>query len=140
GEFIHGVMEEAYQEWRQSQQHQRFPWVWLPEIRDIEMRVHERLQARGLYPPPRLFCPYVSTTTIQGLCADTHHPHQLVASHRTASAINTWGQHLFPIISEAEVKLKGSRDMPNFQPGVSRSNYYSVTGVVDVISSVNLYN
>lgn len=139
GEFIHGVMEEAYQEWRRNDSHQRFPWSWLPDIREIEMRVHERLQARGLYPPPRLFCPYSATTTSPGLCADADHPHQLIASHRTVGAINTWGQHLFPLISEAEVRLKGSRPMPNYEAGISRSNYYAITGIVDVISSINLY-
>ena len=47
------------------------------------MRVHERLLARTLYPPPNLFCPYMPTNTAQGLCPNANHPHQLIASQRT---------------------------------------------------------
>ncbi len=140
GEFIHGVLEEAYREWQQNQQMQRFPWNWNSEIRNIELQIHRRLSGRGLNPPPRLFCRYESPSNVQGLCPDTNHPHKLLASKRTEAAINTWGQHLFPIINEAEVRLKGIRDMPNYQPRISRSNYYGITGVIDVISSINLAN
>ena len=140
GEFIHSVMEEAYLEWQQDQQRKRFPWNWNPEIREIELRINQRLRARGLNPPPRLFCPYDSSFTRQGWCSDANHPHKLIASQRAEAAINTWGQHLFPLIDEAEVRLKGIRPMPNYQPGISRCNYYGITGVVDVISSVNLQN
>lgn len=138
GEFIHGVLEEAYLQWKNRPQLRRFPWIWISDIRDIELQIDKRLKARGLYPPPRLFCPYGSITTSQGLCPDTNHPHKLIASERTEAAINTWGQHLFPLISEAEVRLKGSRPMPNYRHGISRCNYYGITGVIDVISSVNL--
>jgi hypothetical protein len=138
GEFIHSVMEEAYLEWKQSQQRKRFPWNWDPDIREIELRINQRLRARGLNPPPRIFCPYDSSFNRQGWCSDTNHPHQLIASQRTEAAINTWGQHLFPLIDDPEVRLKGIREMPNYQPGISRCNYYGITGVIDVISSVNL--
>lgn len=140
GEFLHGVMEESFDVWSADPNRFPFPWDWATTIRDIEMRVHERLLSRGLYPPPRLFCPYPTGTPTQGLCADAHHPHQLIASQRTDRAINTWGRHLFPLVTEAEVKLKGSRPMPGYVPNVSRSNYYAVTGVVDVIGSVSLRN
>ena len=138
GEFVHSVMEEAYLKWQQGGQFQRFPWNWVPDIRDIELEIDRRLRARGLYPTPRLFCPYTASTSTQGLCPDTNHPHKLIASNRTEAAINTWGPHLFPLIHEAEVRLKGIRPMPNFRIGISRSNYYGINGVVDVISSVGL--
>ncbi|MFA4956709.1 MAG: PD-(D/E)XK nuclease family protein [Candidatus Methanoperedens sp.] len=138
GEFIHGVLEEAYRQWEQNQQMRRFPWNWNSEIRNIELQIHRRLSARGLNPPARDFCRYDSSpSNTKGLCPDTSHPHKLLASKRTEAAINTWGQHLFPLIDEAEVRLKGIRDMPNYQPR-SRSNYYGITGVIDVISSINL--
>ncbi len=140
GEFIHGVMEEAYLEWDQDPSRRRFPWSWDPEIREIEIRINERLKARGLNSPPWNFCEHDSSHTQQGLCPDANHPHKLIASQRTETAINTWGQHLFPLIQEAEVRLEGIRNMPNYQQGVSRCNYYGITGVIDVISSVNLQN
>lgn len=138
GEFIHGVMEEAYLKWQIGGQFHRFPWAWIPDIRDIELEIDRRLRARDLYPTPRLFCPYTASTSTQGLCPDTNHPHKLIASSRTEAAINTWGPHLFPLVHEAEIRLKGIRDMPNYQHGLSRSNYYGINGVVDVISSVKL--
>ncbi len=142
GEFIHSVMEEAYRRWQDETSEQRFPWNWDPDVRDIELEVERRLEARGLYAPFGLFCAYGLTQSRQCTCYTRNPPrqHQLIASQRTESAINTWGQHLFPLIAEAEVRLKGSRDMPNYQPNISRSNYYGVTGVIDVISSVNLIN
>lgn len=138
GEFIHAVMEEAYREWQDNPQRKRFPWNWSPEIRDIELRINRRLRARGLNPPPWVFCPYGSSFTQEGWCYDASHPHKLIASQITEAAINTWGQHLFPLIDEAEVRLKGIRDMPNYRPAISRCNYYGISGIADVISSVNL--
>lgn len=138
GLFIHGVMEEAYLHWKENSQRRRFPWSWDPEIRVIELRINRRLRARGLIAPPGLFCPYDDSFTQQGLCPDARHPHQLIASQRAEAALNTWGPHLFPLVDEPEVRLKGIRDMPNYRRGVSRCNYYGVTGVVDVLSSVNL--
>ena len=140
GEFIHGVMEEAYREYQQNPLRRRFPWNWNPDIRDIELRIHKRLNARGLPAPSWQFCRHDSTTNTQGLCPDTTHPHKLLVSKRVEAAINTWGQHLFPLIDEAEVKLKGIREMPNYNPNISRSNNYCITGIIDVISSVNLAN
>ena len=138
GEFIHSVMEEAYLEWQHNPSRKQFPWSWDPEIRDIELRINRRLRARGLNAQPWLFCPYDSSFTQQGWCPDGNHPHQLIASQRAREAINTWGSHLFPLIEEAEVRLKGIQDMPNYLSGISRCNYYGITGVVDVISYVNL--
>jgi|Deesub1362B_J571_1020462.scaffolds.fasta_scaffold02180_3 hypothetical protein len=139
GEFIHGVMEEAFLEWHQDSLKRKFPWRWDSEIREIELRINRRLKARGLNPPPRVFCPYDTNFSRPGLCPDPNHPHKLIASQRAEAAINTWGPHLFPLIDEAEVRLRGIRDMPDYQPR-DRCNYYGITGVIDVISSVNLQN
>jgi len=116
----------------------RFPRGWKEEIRVIEMNVNRRLRAKGLLPPPRLFCPYDETMRTQGLCPDANHPHPLLASQRAEAAINTWGPHLFPLIDNAEVKLKGCRDLVGYKPNVHRAQTYGITGVVDVISAVSL--
>ena len=138
GEFIHSVMEEAYNKWKLGGKHLTFPWDWETEIREIELNIARRLRARGLNPNRRLFCQYTEDITSRGLCPNERHPHKLIASRRVEESINTWGPHLFPLVHEAEVQLKGIRPMPKFNNITSRSNYYGVTGRVDVISSINL--
>lgn len=139
GNFIHGVMEEAYLKWKEEDW-KDFPWEWETQIREVEVEIDKRMRSRGLYPPLNLFCSYTMETDEEkkGLCPDHHHPHKLVASLRAEKSINTWGPHLFPLIDDHEVRLKGLRDMPNYKEGLSRSNYYGVTGIVDVLSSVQL--
>ncbi len=117
---------------------EHFPWDWNDRIRKVEIQISKRMRSRGLNPPPNLFCPFEDIGDNQGLCPDCEHPHKLVASIRAEKAINIWGPHLFPLINDAEVKLKGIRDMPNYQKNISRSNYYGVTGVVDVLSTVSV--
>lgn len=138
GQFMHGVMEEAFLRWSRGENPPPFPWDWNTQVRDIEMIVFKRLMAGGLRPPRWIFCPYDSPNANPGSCDDGNHPHKLIASKRVLAAINTWGPHLFPLISEAEVKLKGTRGMPHYNPNTSRSNYYGITGIIDVLASVRL--
>ncbi len=137
GNFIHGVMEEAYIKWKEDDW-KDFPWDWETQVRQIELEIDKRMRTRGLNPPANIFCPFHGESEKQGLCPDMNHPHKLVASIRAEAAINTWGPHLFPLVDDNEVRLKGIRDMPNYKKGVSRSNYYGVTGIIDVLSSVKL--
>jgi hypothetical protein len=140
GEFIHGVMEESYKRWKDSPANYKFPWNWKKQIRPIEENIDRRLRARGLSSRQKIFCPFNDEAEIKGLCEDIQHPHKLLASQRAEAAINTWGPHLFPLIDNAEVKLKGCRPMPGYRKGISRSNFFGINGVIDVISSVSLTN
>ncbi len=140
GQFIHGVMEESYLRWKRGTNTPLFPWDWNTYIRNIEITVFRRLLAGGLRPPRWVFCPYDAPNERSGSCPDLNHPHQLIASQRVLESINTWGPHLFPLISEAEVKLNGTRPMPNYDENISRSNYYGITGRIDVLASMNLRN
>ena len=137
GDFIHGVMEESYLKWKEDDW-KDFPWDWETQIRKVEQEIHKRMESRGLQPPANLFCPFEAESEHQGLCPNHDHPHKLVASIRAEAAINSWGPHLFPLVDDNEVRLKGIRDMPHYQKGRSRSNYYGVTGIIDVLSSVKL--
>lgn len=148
GEFIHGVMEEAYINWKYE--NKQFPWDWKDDIRPIEDQIDLRLQVRGLYPHDEdLFFSINqpgSNLTLEDL---NEHDHKKLASARAEKAINVWGKHLFPLIDSSELLIKGVRPMPNYDRNVSRSNYYGINGVVDVLTSTkinkiheqsNLYN
>ncbi len=136
GEFIHAFMEESYQRWVKNKK--EFPWDWKKDIRDIELLIDKRLKTRGVNPPANIFCPHSENYQKRGLCPDNKHPHQLIASQRTDLMMKLWGPHLFPLIDDAEVKLKGIRKIPEYQEDINRSEFYGINGVVDVISSFKL--
>ena len=133
GEFIHGVMEEAFIQWKQNKT--EFPWDWKEDIRPIEDLIDLRLQARGLYPHDEDL--FFSTTNheVEDL---NEHDHKKLASARAEKAINIWGKHLFPLIDSSELLIKGIRDMPHYNENRSRSNYYGINGVVDVLTSMKI--
>lgn len=138
GEFIHAVLEESFLRWFQGTGPAQFPWNWDEHIRPIELEIHRRLMARGLYPPYRLFCAYDGDGSSCTCDNPAIQNHKLISSRRTESAINTWSPHLFPLIAEAEIPLQAIRPMPN--SANMRSDYYEVTGIVDVLGSVQLTN
>ena len=138
GEFIHGVLEEAYIQWKQE--NTQFPWDWKSDIRPIEDRIDLRLQVRGLYPHDEdLFFSILNQPdgdlTIDDL---NEHDHKKLASARAEKAINIWGKYLFPLIDSSELLIKGVRQMPNYDENISRSNYYGINGVVDVLTSMKI--
>ena len=138
GEFIHGVLEEAFIEWKLN--NTQFPWDWKRDIRPIEDEIDLRLQVRGLYPHDEdLFYSIHnqpnSNQTIEDL---NEHDHKKLASARAEKAINIWGKHLFPLIDSSELLIKGIRQMPNYDKHKSRSNYYGINGVVDVLTSMKI--
>ena len=133
GEFIHGVMEEAYLKWDNKKT--QFPWDWKSDVRPIEDMIDLRLQVSGLYPPKDHF--FTTNTPGSVLSSEdlTEADHKKLASARAHEAINIWGPHLFPLIDSAEILIKGIREMPNYDKNRSRSDYYGINGIVDVLSS-----
>ena len=111
GEFIHGVLEEAYLQWDLN--NKSFPWDWKTDIRPIEDMIDIRLQVDGLYPYDEdLFYSLLnSDLSIDDL---NEHDHKKLASARAEKA------------------------MPNYDENISRSNYYGINGVVDVLSSLKI--
>lgn len=138
GEFIHGVIEEAYIQWEQNNMH--FPWDWKKDIRPIEDLIDLRLQGRGLYSFDEDLFFSIHNQSDEELTIDdlNEHDHKKLASARAEKAINIWGKDLFPLIDASEHLIKGIRDMPNYDENTSRSNYYGINGVVDVSSSVKI--
>ena len=138
GEFIHGVMEEAFIQWKHE--NTQFPWDWKRDIRPIEDLIDLRLQVRGLYPYDEdLFFSILNQPDKDMTIDDLNeHDHQKLASARAERAINIWGKHLFPLIDSSELLIKGVRKMPNYNEKTSRSNYYGINGVVDVLTSMKI--
>src|SRR5215218_7210699 len=115
GQFIHGVLEEAYRKWLSGNEPD-LPWTDT-QIRPIVDLIVRRLSARGLsFQRYRLLG---------------------IAVERAFEFINVWGPYLFPLISEAEVRLKGIRPMPTVRT-IRQGDSYEVEGIVDVITSVEL--
>lgn len=141
GEFIHGVMEEAFLVWKKELEEtgqSKTRWTF-DEVQKISVEIAKRLKSKGLKPYSGIFCNCCEKGP-KGWCDDEDHPHHLVANERAYFAVNGWGPHLFPLIQDNEKRLQGIRPMPNYNPEKSRANLYSITGVADVISSINIAN
>ena len=138
GEFIHGVLEEAYIQWKQE--NTQFPWDWKENIRPIENLIDLRLQVRGLYPHDEDLFFSILNQPDNDLTIDdlNEHDHKKLASARAEKAINIWGKYLFPLIDSSELLIKGVRQMPDYDENISRSNYYGINGVVDVLTSMKI--
>lgn len=112
GQFIHGVMEESYRSWS-APGSPVLPWT-REHIEEIEDEIVRRLAARGLR--------YRNRNLLE------------ISKERGILAVNLLGQHLFPLVSQAELPLNSVRPMP----ATGRADFYEVNGVVDVLTSVEL--
>jgi len=132
GEFVHGVLEEAYRYW--NLHHPLFPWPYTPPTW-----------------PPQLNAPLQDSNDIGALghrvevrLAATGKKSRSEAARnaayaRVSAAVNILCPHLFPLITAAEEPISGTRAMPTLPQGQEpRGNRYELTGIVDVISSVSL--
>jgi PD-(D/E)XK nuclease superfamily protein len=124
GQFVHGVLEEAFRRFDQARRegsNKPPPWPQ-SEIDDICDLISQRLASQGLIPwDPRL---------------------EHLGRARAEAAINDLGPELFPIIHRAEVRLTGARSLPiDRVPPEHRFrdvDRYEIVGVIDVISHVEL--
>jgi len=138
GQFIHATMEEAYLRWRDDAAYRRFPWDWATHLRPLELEIERRLATTGLVAPRQLFCRSDGVSPEPACTCDNPlvDQHKLLASRRVDRLIETWGQHLFPLISRAEVNVRGIRDIT--YPGPRRADYYEVSGTIDVLGSIEM--
>jgi len=126
GQFIHGVLEEAFRRFDQSRREGKTnlpPWPQ-PEIDAICDLIAQRLASQGLVPWDRRL--------------------EHLGRLRAAAAINDLGSDLFPLIHKAEVRLTGARPLPvqNIPPALRFRDVdrYEIVGVVDVVTHVTLSN
>ena len=61
---------------------------------------------------------------------------------RATAAVNEMGPVLFPLINQAEVRVRGARKLPaSFKGGVTRNiERYEMLGVIDVVTHVELFS
>lgn len=132
GEFVHGVLEEAYLHWHEHRT--PFPWPcsptpWPPPDTQVDREPHDvgvlgdlveaRLRAAGKVP---------RDMEARGW-----------AYRRVDAVLRILAPHLFPLIDATEERISGTREMPAVPGGVSpRGDRYELTGVVDVISRMSL--
>ena len=134
GEFIHGVLETALRLWQADGY--AFPWPYT------------RVEAGTMPAPPdfglarndlRVFAwPIEQALKQQGKRARSGAA-RLAAYNRAWTAINMLGPHLFPLVSSAEEKVIGTRELPPRNGGAAfRSDKYVLTGVIDVLTNIEL--
>ncbi|MFY9811618.1 PD-(D/E)XK nuclease family protein [Aquabacterium sp.] len=122
GEFIHGVLEEAFRRYKETVlagAPKPPPWEQA-EVDSIRDLIKARLAARGLRPwDPDL---------------------EELGDRRAQAAIQEMGPHLFPLIHKAEVRLHGARMLPPIDPKhqFREADRYEMVGVVDVVTHIEL--
>lgn len=126
GQFIHGVLEEAFRRFDASRRagHPNPPPWPQADIEEICELITKRLASQGLFPwDPSL---------------------EHLGRARAEAAINDLGPELLPLIHRAEVRLTGARELPvgkiPTQYRFREADRYEIIGVVDVITHVELAN
>jgi len=119
GQFIHGVLEEAFLRYQASGE-----IVGQDELNEILELVARRLAASGLRPRNRDL--------------------EEMGQQRARTAVHELDPELFPLISQAEIPLNGTRHLPlsEWPKSLPRreSDRYEMAGVVDVITEMTLDN
>jgi PD-(D/E)XK nuclease superfamily len=130
GEFVHGVLEEAYRFWIAN--NPPFPWPcnvspWPPDLA-LPLQQSNDIGVLGHRTEVRLAASGKRSRSEAARSA---------AYMRVEAAVNALGPHLFPLITSAEERISGTRAMPTLAQGVhARGDRYELTGIVDVISSM----
>ena len=135
GEFIHGIMEEAFLVWKDDKEkgiESKFPWNF-EKTQEISIEIEKRLRGKGLKPYRNIFTDEKDGKKIQG----KKKAEDYIANKRAFLSINMWGRYLFPLIEDNEVKLLGVRNMPASLVK-KRVDMYNITGIADVITSFNI--
>lgn len=122
GEFIHGVLEEAfrrYQDLLKKGEQALPPWP-VDELNSIVDLIKKRLSARGLVP--------------------WDDDLERLGDLRAVAAIQELGPHLFPLIHRAEVRLYGARALPEIDKAWAfrEADRYEMVGIIDVVTHVEL--
>lgn len=118
GQFIHGVLEDAYRH-HNAGTHGPLPWddtILVPLMEQID----RRLAAQNI--------------RCWGNALE-------LGQTRARAAVNELGPLIFPLINQAEVRVRGARLLPASVRGfISRDiDRYEMLGVIDVVTEIELF-
>ncbi len=120
GQFIHAVLEESYRQMRDNGKPSP-PWPQA-ELDEIMDRIDRRLAAQNIR------CWNEQSETL--------------GRARATAAVNELGPLLFPLINQAEVRVRGARKLPAALKGLISKDIerYEMLGVIDIVTQVELFN
>jgi hypothetical protein len=120
GQFIHAVLEESYRQVKEGRKSMP-PWPQA-EVGKIMDRIDRRLAAKNIR------------------CWNDES--EKLGRSRATSAVNELAPMLFPLINQAEVKVRGARKLPiSLKKLVARdAERYEMLGVIDVVTHVELFS
>ena len=127
GDFIHGVMEVGFSEWKDGRLDLNN--MDFEDTQRIAKIVAERLEDRGLHPYGSL---YIKEDSGNNKRKDYNG--NMIAHF----SLSRWAPYLYPLINDNEVKMEDLRPMLGYGQGLSNSEYYAVQGIVDVISTFDV--
>jgi hypothetical protein len=120
GQFIHAVLEESFRQVKEGK-------MKLPPWSDADLtvimdRIDRRLAARNIR------------------CWNDDS--EILGRSRATAAVNELGPLLFPLINQAEVRVRGARKLPASLNGLLSRDIerYEMLGVIDVVTQVELFD
>ncbi|WP_353646278.1 PD-(D/E)XK nuclease family protein [Mesorhizobium sp. WSM2239] len=134
GEFIHGLLENVYRLWK-SRGGLPFPIPYTRLTLDDPIEEPEL----GL---PEFDLRYLGWPVEESLLNQNKRARsrkaRLAAYRRAEAAVNMLGPHLFPLIAEAEERVIGTREIPGAISSEHRAEKYALTGIIDVLTELEL--
>lgn len=135
GEFIHGVLENAYRLWESSGGTLTFPLPYTPIT-----------NADPIAEPPPGLSPHdvrnLGWPVEQSLLHQNKRARSRAARtsayRRAEAALNMLGPSLFPLIAQAEERVLGTRSVPGAGEEGFRAERYALHGVIDVLTEIEL--
>jgi hypothetical protein len=122
GHFIHGCMDEGFRRYRVAVQAGQSHASAMQSVDPDQVIafVEERLLNQGI----AAWEPWL----------------KLLGYARASIAITELGPHLFPLISQSEIRLTGARGLKPLPPGKAfrRADRYEMAGVIDVVTDVEM--
>jgi hypothetical protein len=122
GNFIHGCMDEGFRRYKAAMAKKHSHAVAMEEV------------------DPETIIPFIEERLLNQGVAAWEPWLKLLGYARARTALTELGQHLFPLISQSEVRLTGARSLQTLPPAkiFRRADRYEMAGIIDVVTDVEL--